>query len=295
MFGLSSAPLPDQLYAAAQSVRAKCDAASLPIFCLEPFLHYPGLLPISRRDERLKEVPVWFTVADILGTDMIQIASAMFGSPGVTADEARIVEDLRILADMGLAWPRTKFWAYEAMCFGHSTTSWTQAWREVELVDRPNFGMVVDTFQILGDAIADPTVIGGLKPNADQLLEETIEQLRMTFSDPAKRAKVFFMQLGDGKLMDPPLSKTHELYDASQHANLKMTWARTNRLYAGEGYLPGWRVAQTLLVDCGWRGWISAEYFNLDTESKDDRYAEQSAMRCRQGHEKVLAALGDVE
>ncbi|EPQ32014.1 uncharacterized protein PFL1_00212 [Pseudozyma flocculosa PF-1] len=296
LFSLDSAvaPCAEQLYAAARSVRARCEAASLQIICLEPFLHYPGLLPTSRRDERLAEVPMWFTLADLLGTDMIQVASAMFGGPFVSNDESRIVEDLTILADMGLRWPRPKFWAYEAMCFGHCTTTWEQAWRQVQRVDRPNFGIVMDTFQILGAIYADPTSVDGKHVGADEAVEATLTKLRDTFEGPANaanRSKIFFMQLGDARKMDPPLSEESDIFDASQHANVKMCWARMHRLFPGEGYMPAQRIAQVILQDCGWRGWVSAEYFNADTFTDDAAFPAQAACRCRKGHDEFIEAM----
>ncbi|KAN0060495.1 hypothetical protein ACQY0O_007826 [Thecaphora frezii] len=291
-------PSHDQLYAAAREVRRKCDAAGLEVVCLEPFLHYPGLLPVARRDERLQEVPLWFALADILGTDLIQVASAMFGGPGVTDDEDRIVEDLTLLAELGLRWPRTKFWAYEAMCFGAYTTTWQQAWRHVELVDRANFGIVIDTFQVMGAAYADPTAHDGKTPDAEADAQRALQDLRDTFGgahNRAKRQKVFLMQLGDARKMEPALDESSEIFDASQHANLKMCWARHHRLFAGEGYLPALDVARTLLVECGWRGYISAEYFNSDTFEDDAQFPEKAAERCSRGHEGFVEAMTEKE
>lgn len=296
------------MLSAAKQVKSLCDSHNLAIICLEPFLHYPGVLPISKRDQRLhEEVPLWFEVSDILDTDVIQVASAMFGGEGVaTGDEERVVEDLRLLAEAGLNWrggsgaststPRTKYWAYEAMCFGAYTTTWEQAWRQVQLVDRPNFGMVVDTFQICGASYADPSdpTGQGKARDADAAFEATISRLRSTFggdSPEAKRNrdKVFFVQLGDAELIsDPPLSETHPLFDKKQHANLKMAWARQCRLFQGEGYMPCHRVAQVFLEECGWRGWLSAEYFNRDQMDEDPAYIDRAAERCMVGHQAML-------
>ncbi|CAO1616757.1 unnamed protein product [Jaminaea pallidilutea] len=298
IFNLASdaQPADHQMYAAAREVRHKCDVADISVLCLEPFLHYPGLLPVSRRDERLRELPLWFTLTDILGTDMIQIASAMFSGPGVTLEESRIVEDLRILADMGLQWHRPKFWAYEAMCFGAGTTKWTQAWREVQLVDRPNFGMVFDTYQVLGAVYADPTVAGGKRPDADQAAAQTFEDVRNTFAGPhnaANRAKIFFVQLGDAAAPSPPLSEDSPLYDPQQHASLMMTWGRIFRRWPGEGYMPTRELAEVFLRECGWRGWISAEVMNSEAFSQSPDYPMEAAARCRKGQDDYIQAIVD--
>lgn len=293
----AGAPLSDAaIFAGARSVREKCDAAGLKVLCLEPFLHYPGLLPVSRRAERLKEVPTWFRVTDILGTNIIQVASPMFGGLGVSACHDRIVEDLTMLADMALAWrPQPKYWAYEAMCFGATPTrSWEAAWKQVQAVDRPNFGMVFDTFQILGHCYADPTASDGKAVRADEALENTLRQIRRVFGGPRNapnRSKVFFVQLGDADAPSPPLSEHSDIFDSRQHATLKMCWARNYRKFPGEGYMPALRLAHTFIVECGWRGWISAEYFNADTETPSSRFPRQAAKRCRRGHNAFVAAM----
>lgn len=285
-------------------MRSLCDEAHLQIICLEPFLHYPGLVPISRRDQRLKdEIPLWFTLSDILGTDVIQVASAMFAQ-GHTGDEARIVEDLRLLADLGLSWRganglgplRPKFWAYEAMCFGAYTTHWEQAWNHVQLVNRPNFGLVIDTFQIAGASYADPAAPdgSGRAVDADDAFQTTMDHLRDTFGGDsmqaqANRDKVFFVQLGDAaKVSNPPLNKDHPLFDATQHANAKMAWARSCRMFQGEGYLPCNQIAELFIGQCGWTGWLSAEYFNQDQINEDVEYPSHAAHRCMKGHRGFL-------
>lgn len=297
-------PSEAQLLSAAATMKQTCDEANLRIICLEPFLHYPGCLPLSKRDARVKDdVPLWFALSDELGTDVIQVASAMFGGEDVaTSDEARIVEDLRLIADAGLSWRgkdgkgglRTKYWAYEAMCFGAYTTTWEQAWRQIQLVDRPNFGMVVDTFQICGAYYADPSAQdgSGKARDAEEAMAGTLARLRATFggdSEQARinRSKVFFVQLGDAKQVQ--MSEDHPLFDAKQHSNMKMAWARSYRLFQGEGYLPCHQVAQLFLEECGWRGWMSAEYFNVDQTTETTEYVDEAAERCMKGHEAFLA------
>ena len=217
-------PNREEMLASARAISALCKIARLRVICLEPFLHYPGL-PLPERTRRLEQdLPLWFELSDILGTNLIQVASSMFGAdrrPGVTGSEQRVVEDLLLLAKAGQRWHTgTKYFAYEAMCFGAYVRTWQQAWRQIELVDQENFGMVFDTFQMLGAAVADPALPGGFVEGWQDKLAEDVQQLRDTFVGEGKegnRRKLFFCQLGDAKLPDTPLDENNPLYDPKQH------------------------------------------------------------------------------
>ena len=215
-----------EMIVAAHAVAALCQATNLTVICLEPFLHYPGMLPLAARNERLRtELPLWMEISDILGTDVIQVASAMFGAeqrPGtVTGDPERNIEDLKLLAAAGKAWPtRVKYFAYEAMCFGAYCRTWRQAWEQIEKVNEDNFGMVLDTFQILGGAIADPGRTDGLVEGWQQILKQECDDLVSTFAGEAnesKRRKLFFCQLGDASLPPEPINEQHPAFDPKQH------------------------------------------------------------------------------
>lgn len=217
-------PCKEEMLAAARAISALCTIARLRVICLEPFLHYPGL-PLSERTKRLEhDLPLWLELSDVLGTDLIQVASTMFGAdrqPGVTRDEARVVEDLVLLAQAGQRWHSgTKYFAYEAMCFGAYVRTWQEAWRQVELVDQHNFGMILDTFQMLGAAIADPALPGGFVDGWQETLGRDMQQLKDTFvgeRNKKNRDKLFFCQLGDAKLPETPLDEQNPLYDPQQH------------------------------------------------------------------------------
>ena len=261
------------------------------------------------------ELPLWFEMSDLLGTDLIQVASTMFavnpstGETVATGDESRVVEDLRMLAEQGLAWGRrsssgrTKYFAYEAMCFGAFVTTWQQAWRQVQLVDRPNFGLVLDTFQILGGSIVDPSLPGGLIDGWRSKLADELRELAQAFGgehNEEARGKLFFCQLGDAQmpLDGSVLDRNSPLFDPKVHANPKMAWSRSFRMYASEGIMREASVPLSQLIfrdakqgGIGYRGWVSAEYFNTDTGSDDPLYPFLSAERCSAGHEWTMEQL----
>jgi len=67
-----------------------------------------------------------------------------------------------------------------------------------------------------------------------------------------------------------------------------MAWSRSSRLFAGEGYLPVRQLSRVIFNEIAYRGWVTAEYFNLDLLSDDPAYPYKAAERCCSGHEFVL-------
>lgn len=113
------------------------------MIALQPWLNYVGIKDRVERDRRLEHVlPVWFEIADELGTDVIQVPSQMYKNISTNSPEV-IIDDLRSLAEAGL-YKRTQQgkkpirFAYEAMAFGAWTSRWQDAWEEVVAVDMPN-------------------------------------------------------------------------------------------------------------------------------------------------------------
>lgn len=210
---------------AAQHISQLCRRARLRVICLEPILHYPGMQPLSRRDAWLsEELPLWLKVSDLLDTDIIQVASAMFSTDA--QGEQRAIEDLRLLALAGQRWSQTsaggrvKFFAYEAMCFGAHVTTWQQAWQQVREVNEHNFGMVLDTFQIVAGAVADPSQPGGLVHDWQAKLTADICELMSSFAGPQNgdnRRKLFFCQLGDASMPVEPITEHSAIFQPHQH------------------------------------------------------------------------------
>lgn len=60
---------------AAQYARDLCDQNGLVVLVLQPFMNYEGLLDQAKHVELIIKLKLWFKVAKILGTDMIQIPS----------------------------------------------------------------------------------------------------------------------------------------------------------------------------------------------------------------------------
>lgn len=291
-------PTDAEILAGAHYIRQLCDSHRIRIVALQPWLNYVGLMDRQERDRRVQDVlPLWFQVADMLGTDIIQVPSMMFKKISV-GDPEVVTADLRAIAQAGLTGrqeqgkPPIRF-AYEAMAFGAWTSRWQDAWKEVEAVNLPNFGIVLDTFQILGECWADPASESGTLYDGEIRLQNCLNDLRTTFAghlakQTANRQKVFYIQVGDAQRMTPPLTVDHPLFDPNMHANCKMAWNRSCRNFAGEGYLPLLPLLRVIFEDIGFNGIVSAEVMNAELKDAGDPLPLRRAQRAKLGWRRCL-------
>jgi 4-hydroxyphenylpyruvate dioxygenase len=204
---------------AARQIRYLCDTLSLDIIAVGPFTDYEGRLDPSARATKLKELDLWFRVANTLGTRLIQIPCT-FMVEGVAGDPAVAASDLRRLADIGATQTPPFRFAYENLCWGTYNDTWEKAWGIIKVVDGDNFGMCLDTFNIAGREWADPASPSGMVDNADQLLAES---LRIMVQEVDVQ-KVFYVQAVDAERLERPLDTLHELQVDGQKP--RMGWSR---------------------------------------------------------------------
>ena len=114
--------------AAASYIGCLCKQNGLEVLCLQPFMHYDGLLCANEHEARIKKLKLWFLLAKRLNTDLIQIPSNFLAESRCTGDRARIVADLQEVADLGLQQEPVMLFAYEALCWGTHIEFWEQAW-----------------------------------------------------------------------------------------------------------------------------------------------------------------------
>ncbi|KAF3347784.1 hypothetical protein VdG2_04020 [Verticillium dahliae VDG2] len=155
-----SALVSNQL-AAAHDVRRLCEARNLHILCLQPFQHFEGLLDRAQHARRLDELRIWFQLAHALQTDLIQIPSNVLPREQVSGDLADHIADLREVADMGAAATPPLRFSFESLGWGAVCDTWEASWEVVRGVDRANFGLCLDTFNICARVYADPTAATG--------------------------------------------------------------------------------------------------------------------------------------
>ncbi|KAF7590050.1 hypothetical protein BBP40_003303 [Aspergillus hancockii] len=281
--------------AAAHHVRQLCDTLHLSIICLQPFWHYEGLLDRTEHTRLLTEkLPKWFELARILDTDLIQIpsnflsADPVTGAPRTTGDRSLIVADLQEISELGLQQSPPFRFVYEALAWGNHVNTWEDCWEVCERVNRPNFGVCLDTFNIAGRVYADPTCPTGKTPNAEADLKASLIRLRSNID----LAKVFYVQIVDGERLSAPLNESHPFHVKDQHP--RMNWSRNARLFAFEedrgGYLPVLDVAQAFF-DIGFVGWVSLELFSRTLADPDPATPRIHARRGVESWKKLVSTL----
>ncbi|KAI4594531.1 3-dehydroshikimate dehydratase [Pestalotiopsis sp. 9143b] len=262
---------------AAEIIHGMCSERGLSILCLQPFAGYEGLVDRNQHAQRLEQLKFWFQLAKVLGTDIVQIPSSFLPASQVSEDRDLIVADLQIVADMGLEENPPIRYVYEALCWGTRVDHWEQSWDIVRAVDRPNFGLCLDTFNIAGRIYADPSSETGMTPNAERAVTESIARL---LSD-IDISKVFYVQVVDAERLQEPLVKGHKYYDAEQPC--RMSWSRNCRLFYGEkdrgAYLPVVEISKAIFQGLGYEGWVSLELFNRRMSEQDKNVPRELASR----------------
>jgi 4-hydroxyphenylpyruvate dioxygenase len=262
---------------AARHILRLCRARDIAVVCLQPFSQYDGLLDREQHARRLDQLRFWLDLAHALETDIIQIPANFLPARYVTEDMEVIVSDLRAVADLGAsASPPVRF-AYESLCWSTRVDTWERCWEVVRAVDRANFGMCLDTFNIAGRIYADPAAPSGRTPNAEDAVRESVARL----VEQVDVSKVFYVQVVDAERLDEPLMPGHAFYDPEQPA--RMSWSRNCRLFYGEkdrgAYLPVREIAWAFFHGLGFQGWVSLELFNRRMADEGAEVPEELARR----------------
>jgi 4-hydroxyphenylpyruvate dioxygenase len=271
-------PSPASLLHAAHTFKRLCKERKIDIIGMQPFMHYEGLLDRKEHAQRIAKLKLWFRLAKILGTDTIQIPGNFLPKSEITGDIDVVVKDLQEVVDMGAQETPAIRFAYENLCWSTYFDTWEKAYELVEKVDRPNFGLCLDTFNIAGRVYADPAAPDGKTPNADADMKKSLEGL-------VKRVdvkKVFYIQVIDAEKMRNPLVEGHAFYVKEQPA--RMSWSRNARLFAGEegGYLPIMDVTRAIIEGLGYQGWISMELFSRTMSESGEHVPADHARRAAQ-------------
>lgn len=266
-----------------RQIRNLCRTLSLEILTLNPFKNFEGNLDLPLRD-RLATAEKWFEVAVAVGTDIVQMPSQFLDHS--TGDEAVLVPELRALADAAAAHGLRI--AYEAVAFARHNALWQDSVRIVEAVDRPNFGLCLDSFHIHARIWGDACSFEGILPNAAKDLDKSMKD----FLQQCPRERIFYIQLSDASRLDPPMTDDSPLLDGLEVRDPRLAWSRSLRPFPLEapGYFPVAEIARTWLVDYGWEGWVSLEGFLSETKEEPNG-PEVMARRARASMEKLLAQI----
>jgi 4-hydroxyphenylpyruvate dioxygenase len=257
-----------------------------------PFSDCEGLISPTAKAAKLRELDLWFEMARILGTDIIQIPCT-FQTEGFTGDLETVANDLREIADLGAKQNPPFRFAYENLCFGTFNNTWSKAWAVVKKVDRDNFGMCLDTFNIAGREYADPESPTGKVQNAELVFAKSLRKMVKTIDVK----KVFYIQVVDAERLEKPLVEGHEFFVKGQRA--RMSWSRNCRLFACEedrgGYLPILDVVRAICDEkegLGYKGWISFELFNRTLVEDREEVPREHAERSMESWARMSKAMG---
>jgi 4-hydroxyphenylpyruvate dioxygenase len=125
-------------------IRRLADSFGLRILVFQPLRDFEGR-PREQFQQHLARAEEMLATTRALGAETMLLCSNVAEDGG--DDEELLVGDLRALADRA-ADAGIKI-GYEALSWGRFATLYKDAWRLVERVDRPNFGLVLDTFHSL--------------------------------------------------------------------------------------------------------------------------------------------------
>ncbi|KAH1291403.1 hypothetical protein KXV92_009717 [Aspergillus fumigatus] len=256
----------------AEKIRLICQKLNLDILSLAPFENYEGdRSPLS---DRLQNARHWISVARVLNASYLQVPSNY--KLDAIGDKDVVISELKQLADIGSAEQPVVSIAYEYLSWGTHCSTWEVALQYVNGVDRPNFGLCLDTFHEATKLWADPFASSGRFPDSDRSLRESLNR----FVSTCPVEKIFFIQLSDGERFDPAFSKGHPWYVQGEAP--QFTWSKHARLFPLEhdhgAYLPITEIAEAWIHGVGFKGWVSMEIF--DRRMRDRRtQPETAAMR----------------
>ncbi len=169
-----------------RDVRARAEDLGLEIIGLQPMRDFEGM-PEPLRSRNFDRAERKFDLMEELGTRFLGMCSST--SEDAAPDVERAAADLADLADR--AAQRGFRLGYEALAWGRYVKDWMQAYELVCLADRPNLGVVLDSFHICVNK-------NPLAPLADI---------------PASRIGLVQLSDAPGILMDPmSLSRHHRCF-----------------------------------------------------------------------------------
>lgn len=269
---------------AARGIRKLCEEKHLVILAFASFQNFEGQRsPLS---ERLQKAREWLAIAHALGAEHLQVPSNYDRSADGDADI--IKSEFQLLADLASAYTPTIKIAYENLGWGTHCSLWQQALQTVQDVDRDNFGLCLDSFHFCAALWGDPFNRTGIQPNGKRKLDDSLREL----STQLPLEKLFYLQLSDGELMDPPYSKEHPWFDPTLEPG--HVWSNEARPFPLEkeygAYMPVLDVARAFLVDLGYTGWVSLETFDRRMKA-EEQGPSQNARRAVRSWENLRGQL----
>ena len=126
-----------------RQVRAMADDLGVEIIAFQPMRDFEGM-PEPARTKNFDRAERKFDLMEELGANLLSLCSNV--AEDSSGDVERSAADLAALADR--AAERGFRIGYEALAWGRHVHDWMQAWELVRLADKPNLGIVLDSFHI---------------------------------------------------------------------------------------------------------------------------------------------------
>ncbi|ODQ83260.1 hypothetical protein BABINDRAFT_164953 [Babjeviella inositovora NRRL Y-12698] len=136
--------VPDLEQATPAEIYRKCQTLNLEITIWQPFRDFEGQPTEERFQAKITDFSATLDIMDELHTDLVLLCTN--GQADAVYDFNTYVLQLRLAADM--AAKRGKRIAYEALCWGTHIFTLQHLWDIIKAVDRPNFGICLDSFHI---------------------------------------------------------------------------------------------------------------------------------------------------
>lgn len=292
----------------ASYVAGLCASLGLRILLLQPMRDVEGWRDAAQQKAAIQRVRSRFPVMRALGTDLLLCCSNCQPSSSTTGDVDAAAHVFAQLADEaaqydvapamidGLvvpaydAQPARLRIAFEALSWGTHIDRWDQAYAVVQRVDRDNFGICFDSFNMLGRQYADPCSPSGIQ----EPRQETEAGLRASLQDIATRVaadKIFFLQVGDACKMPSPLPASP---NPTEPRPARMIWSRGNRLFPGEvergAFMPTTDFVKAV-IQAGYKGPWSIEVFNSSLLQPGVQVQVEHAQRAFKGLDWLVQQL----
>jgi 4-hydroxyphenylpyruvate dioxygenase len=273
---------------AAKDVKDLCDKFGIKPFVFQPFWFYEGLVDRKEHEAKIAKLRLWMKLVKILHIQIVQIPSNWM-TEGVTGDLPVIVSDLTEMAEIGLEQDPVVSFAYEGVAWGTYIDTWQGTWDMVKRVDKPNFGLCLDTFHIIARDWGDPLAPGCKRLDGDENLKQSLDELVREVDV----SKVLYVQLGDAEFLDQPLTKGHPFHHDEQLP--RMSWSRNARLFAWEkdqkGCLPIELVLEAIFKRMNFKGYLSMETFSRKLFDQSPELPKRSATRAMESWKTTMERL----
>ncbi|KAH8110074.1 xylose isomerase-like protein [Phellopilus nigrolimitatus] len=282
----------DKLLGAAEEIHELCRRLGLHVLTMMPFSEFEGYEDKATVERGLQRARTWFKMLKVLECQMLQVGSS--DDPSISSDFGVIARNLQALADEAGAQDPPVRIAYEMWAWGTHVNTWEHTWEICKRVDRPNFGLCLDTFQISAihrvAEVSLPSALGDTVPPPQTALADSLQNLTSTLAPHT--SKIFYLQISDGARADPAALSAKA---GAQGIHVLYAWSNEHRPLPFQdgcgGFLPVLDVVSAILAT-GWRGPWSYEVFFAEDQGKDDpdvpRRWTTAAMA---SHEKIIALL----